>query len=178
MYKNNFKDQKRVQNEAIIHERLSSSPQILNIYGHCGTSVLLEAMVGDIAKRIIPTKGKLEQTKLDEWQKEDVHPMNKFTAAQKFKIALEMAESLAAIHGFEGGQVIHDDTHISQWLLARDGSVKLNDFNIASISEWNEVEGNYCTSTGIYGGRVSQKKRRVMVELIHWTQTYGSRPRG
>ena len=151
--------------EAIIHERLSPSPRILDIYGHCGTSVLLEAMAGDIKARIIPTTGLIKQKELDKMQKEDVHPMNKFTDEEKFKIALEMAESLADIHGFEGGQVIHDDTHICQWLLARDGSVKLNDFNIAHISEWNEDERKYCTTAGVYSGRVSQKKC-VWVELI------------
>jgi serine/threonine protein kinase len=154
-YNHNFKDLKKVQNEAIIMERLSPSPRVLDIYGHCGTSVLLEAMAGDIHTRIIPTKGLIEQKQLDRMQKEDAHPMNKFTAQEKFKIALEMAESLADIHGFEGGQVIHCDTHIEQWLLAHDGSVKLNDFNNAVVSQWNEDEGMYCTSTAWYSGRVS-----------------------
>lgn len=171
MYKNNFKDQKRVQIEAIIHERLSPSPRVLDIYGHCGTSVLLEAMAGDIRTKIIPTTGLIKQKELDKMQKEDVHPMNKLTAEEKFKIALEMAESLADIHGFEGGQVIHDDTHICQWLLARDGSVKLNDFNIAHISEWNDDERKYCTSSGVYSGRVSQK-RCVRGLNSHWTEMF------
>lgn len=152
-------------------ERLSPSPRVLDIYGHCGTSVILEAMVGDIHTRIIPTGGMIKRKVLEKMQKENVHPMNKFTAEEKFKMALEMAESLADIHGFEGGQVIHDDTNIRQWLLARDGSVKLNDFNIAHISEWNEDEGKFCTSRGVYSGRVSQNKC-VWVELIRDPQTY------
>jgi serine/threonine protein kinase len=172
MFKNNYKDQKRVQKEAIVMERLSPSPRVLDIYGHCGTSVLLEAMAGDMGTRIVPGRGMIEQKVLDKMQKEDVHPMNKFNAEEKFKIALEMAESLADIHGFEGGQVIHLDIKNAQWLLAHDGSisVKLNDFNIAHISEWNEDEGKFCTTTRSYGGRVSQKKR-VWVHP-YWTQTY------
>ena len=162
-YTHGLKDLTRIRNEAIIMERLSSSPRIVGIYGHCGTSVLMEAMVADVHTKIMPTSGLISQDALDRIQINAVVPMNSYTAAQKFKIALEMAEALADIHGFEGGPIIHCDTHIEQWLEARDGSLKLNDFNNAHISRWNPERGEYCTKLGRYGGNVRSTNLSLLV---------------
>jgi serine/threonine protein kinase len=134
----------KVHKESIILERLTSSPRILDIYSHCGLTVLVEAMASEITDQIVPPKGYMRQSKLDELQKHDVFPLNNFTVSEKLQIALEMAESLADIHGFEGGLIVHADVHLEQWLLAPGGNVKLNDFGDAYEALWDGQRKNYC----------------------------------
>ena len=148
----NFKDLGRIQKEAVVMEKLSASPNILDMYSYCGTSVLLEA-AEDVDSKMMSGSGyasKKELARLD-----DVYPANDFTALEKLQIALEMAESLADIHGYKGGEIVHQDINPEQWLVARDGSVKLNDFNIAEISLWDDAAQKFCTRKGVYGGIVS-----------------------
>lgn len=43
-----------------------------------------------------------------------MRPMNNLTTSEKLDIALVMAESMADIHGFEGGAIAHGDVHPDQ----------------------------------------------------------------
>jgi serine/threonine protein kinase len=134
----------KIHKESIILERLTPSLRVLDIYSYCGYTVLVEAMASEMNDQIVPPKGYMPQSKLDELQVDDVHPLNNFTASEKLQIALDMAESLADIHGFEGGLILHTDVHLDQWLLAPDGSVKLNDFGDAYEAPWNQKSEEYC----------------------------------
>jgi hypothetical protein len=58
-----------------------------------------------------------------------VHVFNNLTSVQKLDMALIMAESLAELHGFRGGVILHGDAHPVQWLRNARGQVKLNDFS-------------------------------------------------
>ena len=147
------KDLYKIHKEANVLERLSPSPRILDIYGACGTTVLVEAMASDLHTKIIRGTGFASQKKLDEL--DDVHPLNDFTPSEKLQISLDMAESLADLHGYEGGPIIHADTHIEQWLIAPDGSIQLNDFNNAREPLWNAQKREYCEARSSYGGVVS-----------------------
>lgn len=147
-----------IMKEALILERLSPSPRVIDIYGYCGTTVILEAMASDLHTKIIidegafSKEGVISQKKLDKLQEDDVYPLNNFTTSEKLQISLDMAESLADIHGFEGGPIIHADTHIEQWLIAPDGRIKFNDFNNARLPSWDAKEKKYCERTSYYGG--------------------------
>lgn len=145
-----MKDISKIQKEATILERLSSSPRVLDIYGHCGASVLVEAMASDLHTKIVHGEGFESQEELNAL--DNVYPRNNFTSSEKLQISIYMAQSLADIHGFKGGPITHGDTHIEQWLIAPDGSIKLNDFNNAHVPLWNEKEGRYCTYSGSYAG--------------------------
>ena len=147
------KDLYTIHKEANILERLSRSPRILNIYGACGTSVFIEAMASDLHTKIIKGTGFAAQEELDKL--DGVHPLNDFTPSEKLQISLDMAMSLADMHGFEGGPICHADTHIEQWLIAPDGSIKLNDFNNARQPTWDTRKGEYCLKHSSYGGVVS-----------------------
>jgi hypothetical protein len=135
-------DQYKVHQEAIILERMSNSPRILDIYAHCGTTVLVETMKSDIHQLIVPGRGYTSQKRLD--MMPDVHPQNNLTNSEKLQISLSMAQSLADLHTFEGGIIVHGDTHIEQWLLAEDGSIKLNDFNYAKALQYDKRNQRYC----------------------------------
>ena len=104
----------QIHKEAIVMERLSASPRIVDIYGFCGTTVLAEHMSRLITGDIVwgsedweGYSGWMKQSELDKLQKHDVHPMNNLTNDQKLDMAIVMAESIADIHGFEGGVIVH-----------------------------------------------------------------------
>ncbi len=144
----------KIQREAIIMERLSASPRIVNIYGHCGTSILSELMAAEISNQIIPNSGHDDERALNALP--EVPCNNNFTLQEKIDIALAMAESIADMHGFEGGVMVNGDIHPVQWLWSMQGTVKLNDFNNADLMDWNVETNEFCKlKRGKWGGMVS-----------------------
>lgn len=88
---------------------------------------------------------------------------NDFTPMEKATMALQMAESLAVLHGHG---IVHNDVQLSQWLRIRkrdssssdnnNDQLVLGDFNSARILEWNVKDNTYCKySTGTVFGNVS-----------------------
>ena len=57
-----------------------------------------------------------------------------------------MADSLAALHNFEGGVIVHDDVQLSQFLYTSNDKthIKLNDFNRAEFMLWDDEKEEYC----------------------------------
>jgi len=118
----------QIHKEAIIMERLTASDRIVTAYGHCGLSVLAESMPHEVAGEII--LGMNEQPDLAgfvteqqfeirteemrqrlQLRDDDVVPMNYLSIEEKLDLAVVMAESIADIHGFEGGVIAHGDIH-------------------------------------------------------------------
>ena len=150
-----------VARDALIMEKLTSSPRIMNVYGYCSTTVTTEFMQNEIQSRVVPGSGYIQQIDLhDEMDMDmdmDVQPRNQWSAIQKLKIALSMAESIADLHGFHDGVIVHNDIQLCQWLQRdngngngndgnddTDGAVVLGDFNRASIMRWNDDQHEYC----------------------------------
>jgi serine/threonine protein kinase len=147
---------RKIEIDALVMERLSTSNLIVDIYGHCGTSLMAEAMPGEISDIIVPAPedesddwGHMHQTDLDALQETDVHPMNNLTTTEKLDLALLMAESLAELHG---AGIVHGDVAPKQWLKAADGSIKLNDFNNGQLLEWSHEHEIYCDYWSIFEG--------------------------
>ena len=128
--------------DALVMERLTHSPRIVDIYGHCGYSVSVEAIPHEVEEYIVPGEGMIKQEELHD--QDDVNPQNDYTATEKLEMALSMAESIADLHGFEDGLIVHDDIQLCQWLRTEDGSLKLGDFNRATIMNYKEKSGHYC----------------------------------
>ena len=104
--------------DALIMERLASSPRIADIFGFCGTSskyrniihasmtilimlitictVIQEAFVADLDSKILRSKKNKDNKQL-------------FSPKNKLEIALSMAEAIADLHGYKDGIIIHDD---------------------------------------------------------------------
>jgi serine/threonine protein kinase len=151
-HKPNPRSFSKIQREAIIMERLTSSPHIVSTFGHCALSILSETMPYEVSDLIVPNSGHARQPELD--QLPDVMPVNNYTAEEKLDIALEMAHAIADIHGFPG-VIVHGDVHPVQWLRSSDGTLKLNDFNNAEILDWSREMQDYCkTDRGAWGGMV------------------------
>ena len=87
--------------DALIMERLSKSPRIIDMYGHCGTSIWAEAIPYEVEEYVVPGEGYIQQKDLHD--QDELKPQNKYNVHQKLTMALEMAESLADLHGFEDG---------------------------------------------------------------------------
>lgn len=100
-----------------------------------------EPMLHEVTNDLIPNSrddsyaGYIEQPELNKLQVHDVRPMNNLTNEQKLDIAIAMAESIAEIHGYEGGVIIHGDIHPYQWLSNAKGEIKLNDFSKSMVRE-------------------------------------------
>ena len=131
-YDHKYKDERillKNQRETLILERLSASKRVVDIYGACGTSNLVEAM----AETITPT---IEN-------RDSAYQLP--SSLEKIDMAISVAEAIAEMHGFEGGPIFNADLSASQFLIAKDGkTVKLNDFNSAYIPGWNGRENRYC----------------------------------
>lgn len=136
--------------DALVSERLTSSPRIMNMYGNCGLAMIHEAAmhgnleqiaVGNGSGRIIgPLNDELLQSR------------NHLAPRLKLEWSLSMAEAVAVLHSFPGGVIVHDDIQLPQFLLTSDGSLKLNDFNRAEVMLFDEKKKVYCGYRNNPGG--------------------------
>jgi len=143
-----------VGRDALVMEKLTGSPRITNIYGYCSTSVSSEFVSQELQDEVVPGEG-FTFGRHDFDLKTDSQPRNNFTSNDKLLMALQMAESIADLHGFPGGVIVHDDIQLCQWLNKsndKDGgmttSLVLGDFNRARIMRWNEASREYCKFFG------------------------------
>jgi serine/threonine protein kinase len=147
----NIKITRQIQRDAIVMERLTSSPRIINMYGLCGASVTVQPIPYNVEEYVIHGKGMMKPKDLHD--EDDVKPQNNYSATEKLEMALEMAESIAELHGFPDGVIVHGDIQLCQWLRNAKNKLVLGDFNRAEIMSWDEKEDIYCTykNGGSYG---------------------------
>jgi serine/threonine protein kinase len=148
-----------MNNEAVVMERLSGSPRIVDMHGNCGASIMAEHMEYELTKELVPGSeinysnyGYMKQSDLDAVQSLDVAPQNDLSVQQKLEYAIAMAEAIADIHGFGGGVIVHGDIHPVQFLKNKAGSIKLNDFNNGQVLTFDKAKGEYCEEWRCYGG--------------------------
>ena len=134
-----------IRRDAMVMSLLKSSPRIIDIYAHCGTSVIVESMEGEIDEIVTPKNGGYAKQE-DLNDTDDVNPQNNLTAVEKLDFSIQIARSLADLHGYEGGVIVHDDVQLTQWLFtnAHDRKLKLTDFNRAEVMLWNPKAERYC----------------------------------
>lgn len=116
----------------------------MDVYGHCVFSTMAEVVPIEFEEASVPGEGYHTPKSVEERNKNGPLPYNDFSVEEKLRYALEMACSLADLHGFPGGVIVHDDVQPCQWLRAADGSLRLGDFNRATIMQWDELGGGYC----------------------------------
>jgi Protein kinase domain len=148
-----------MNNEAVVMERLTGSPRIVDIYGNCGFSIMAEHMEYELTKELVPGSeinffkyGYMNQSELDALQLVDVRPRNNLRVKIKLEYAIAMAEAIADIHGFDGGVIVHGDIHPVQYLKNVAGTIKLNDFNNGQVLKFDESRDAYCEEWRCYGG--------------------------
>jgi len=119
-----YKNRETVRMDALVSERLTSTDTIVDIYGYCGLSMLSEAFeFGDIESEVVGfTEHGTEVT--DPRDEEELTVHNNFTPSQKLKLALAMAEPLAALHNYAEGVIgksgskdLLRDESVGDWCL-------------------------------------------------------------
>ena len=111
--------------DAVATERLTSSKHVIDIYGHCGQSVINEFA---------------EEGSLLEYVKK--HP----TSRDKLTMARDVALGIANVHEFEGegnATIVHRDLKPANIVVLK-GQPKLNDFNDAEFLQWHTVLQRRC----------------------------------
>lgn len=104
-------------------ERLSKSPYVLNTYGYCGDTQILEFATGgnihDLVHRA-RKEGKDDMPSID-----------------KLRIAIQLITGVADLHTFEEdgiASITHNDICCHQFVLV-DGVYKLNDFHLSTFTK-------------------------------------------
>lgn len=126
-------DNQRV--DALASERLSSAPDIMDIYGFCGMSALNELSSGlDIRKLL---------KKNWIWQPREIQ-----------EIILQASTSLARVHSIDFGgsskngtknvTLVHNDITHNNYVISRSGRLKLSDFNLGILVRWNITSKKSC----------------------------------
>jgi len=144
-----------VRMDALVMERLTSSPHIVDIYSHCAMSVLTEFLPVELEGIATPYYSRKNQRQLVREQKKEKNKfksLNNLTDEKKLDISLQMAEAIATLHGFKDGILIHDDIQLPQFLITAEDKVKLNDFNRAEAMLYDESKGDYCRYLNGAGG--------------------------
>jgi len=140
-YKHEFTDRNfdRYRRDALAMERLSSAPNVLNLYGFCGVTALVDyADGGDIENYIEELPDRLEEGDTEEEER---------IKTEKLKIASQVLSSIALMHSFDKeGQssISHTDISPYQFIKMDDGNFVLNDFNRARLINWNTEENKPC----------------------------------
>lgn len=129
-----------IQKEATVMEHLTASQNIVDIYGHCGVSLMAESLAHSLPDKIVPVADASEHTEgATEAELDD---------SDILELALEMTKSIADLHNLSDTVIIHGDIHRDQWLKASpDGHVKLNDFNSAFLLGIDKESGSRCKAS-------------------------------
>ena len=127
-YEHNFEDAhfEHDRIDAVAMERLTSSPHVINIFGFCGHSVMTEYADG---KRLGHLADKSKKNPL-----------------KRLEIASDIANGLADVHGIDGDgntTFVHLDVNPAN-VVSVNGTLKLNDFNIGIIRQWNTTSNEAC----------------------------------
>lgn len=126
--------------EAIVSERLTSSPHIIDIFGVTGTS-----SIGEYA-----TEGNFAQTFRHQYSNG-----GNYTDRELLVFARDAALSLADLHDLDGRgnitSVVHHDLRAQNW-LSSNGKLKLSDFNEARLLRWDYEKNRRCHGFDWSGG--------------------------
>ena len=117
----------RHQRDAIVMEQLTSSQNVVHIYGFCGNTVVTEFLSTPLD---VVTDGlEIHRPTTTTTSSSTVHPITRQTPEGRLHLMLEATKGLRDIHGISGGPIVHADIGARQFLVRDDGKVALNDFN-------------------------------------------------
>jgi serine/threonine protein kinase len=134
-YEHDFEDRNydRHRRDALAMERLTASPNVVDIWAFCGNSGIFEfAPGGDIEDML--------------WYSD-----SKWNNTEKLIVSYQVVSGISDVHNVEGNgrpSIAHTDITTSQFVHSN-GRYKLNDFNRCRFITWNEKENRQC---GFYVG--------------------------
>jgi len=120
--------------DSLMCERLTSSPFVMDIYGHCGHSGLFEFSDGGTLKDLVLNR-----------QRRGKKPF--ISRVDKLSLAVEVASGVADLHTMESrngySAMVHTDLYLPQFVRSGDTN-KLNDFNRGHLMYWNHRKRESC----------------------------------
>jgi len=139
--------------DALVSERLSSSPHISDIYGYCGNSALYEYSNGGSLFDAIGA-AEYDDVPRDLKAQKDYAT---WTTRRKMNLAYQAVQAVADLHGMDGPRpsVVHGDLDVTQFVTYDGGNTyKLSDFNGATFIYFNPKKHNGCLfDTRMSGGK-------------------------
>eukprot|EP00980_Cylindrotheca_fusiformis_P031109 scaffold25830_cov162-Cylindrotheca_fusiformis.AAC.10 len=140
-YKKDFTESRYedARKDGVAMERLQASPYVLDIYGYCGLSQVIEP--GDAGGNIHDL---IKTTRL---RRTDSLP-----TIDRMKILYQLASGVADMHSFEKDglvSLVHNDICCHQFILAH-GIYKLNDFHMARFQRKNKDTNTVCKAPNWY----------------------------
>lgn len=126
----------RHRRDALVMERLTGSPNVVDIYGFCGNTVLTEFAPKPLDDLIYARPGVNVESSID--------GVTRRTEEGRLKLAIGTMKGLAAIHEVEGGPIVHADIQARQFLITDSGDIKINDFNRCRIMAHRHDTGVPC----------------------------------
>mmetsp|Transcript_33281 Transcript_33281/g.99041 ORF Transcript_33281/g.99041 Transcript_33281/m.99041 type:complete len:478 (-) Transcript_33281:1470-2903(-) len=118
----------RAFREGSVLSRLAGSKHVVQLYGFCSHSFLMEMAAGEMREHI------------------EKH-FRDISSAQKLDMAAQVAEGVAEVHDVDGADrptVVHKDLKPANVLRMSDGTLKLSDFNNAQLVLRNRTSGGVC----------------------------------
>lgn len=126
--------------DAVAMERLTTSPYVMNIYGHCGNSAITELAFGE--------NGIDNMYRMAVGLRDNFAP---FVLQTKLQIAAMVAMGLSHVHNVPGdvskdtqATISHYDFNPRNVIISSDGTPKINDFNCAEFLSWNKHTQEPC----------------------------------
>eukprot|EP00934_Nitzschia_sp_Nitz4_P008506 Nitzschia sp. Nitz4//scaffold248_size28759//845//1270//NITZ4_008102-RA/size28759-processed-gene-0.22-mRNA-1//1//CDS//3329543971//8496//frame0 len=97
-----------LQKEATIMDIISKSPRIVDIYAFCGLNTIAEFMPRE-AESIMVRQLKRKQIFKLRKREHIAGSLNNLSSLDVLDVSIRLAESVADLHGFEGGVTVHGD---------------------------------------------------------------------
>jgi hypothetical protein len=191
--------------DALVSERLTASPHVIDIYGYCGNAVLNEMAssnsMDNVAKHadLSPVK-KLEYVTQAAQGIADVQSIDYFHHHHPSSISSSGSgrgsitsssyypSMTDTYHDPCNSTVVHNDMGPSNFLVAKNGRVKLSDFNLSVLQYWNTTTKGDTSSNqhqheqcgfrhahkcGVHGAMVSPESCLESTSLTEKIDVYG-----
>jgi len=130
----------RHRRDAIVMERLTSSPYVVDGYGFCGNTVMTEFLDLPLDKVVME-----DETDRLESSTKGESVTTPITSRMRIQWAIDVAKGMQALHEIEGGPIVHADVQAKQFLVSpATGIVKVNDFNRCRFMARNTEDGSPC----------------------------------
>lgn len=126
----------RHRRDALVMERLTASPYVVNMYAYCANSVLTE-YIGSQLDDFVPKHSPSDTTTR-------ASSSIITNSTERVRMFLEVAKSLQALHSIEGGPIVHADVQPQQFMVQPSGHLKINDFNRCRFVARYAVSGKQC----------------------------------
>ena len=163
-------DFQSVRHDSIVMERLTKSPNIIDLYGYCGFTLIVPFVGGTL-------DGKLKELHHETLQTDNQNNTDQFTrtinSMTQLQYAVDVVKGLRDLHNIDEDGVpsaTHGDLNELQYLF-KDGKLMLGDFNKGEFLSKSSKTGRPCTYKPPYINRLYQKAFRSPEEYSNMQQT-------